>query len=619
MAVSRLLPAGGANDFNLNLGGAFTSITFDKEYASGSYSVISGNNDTTLDIYAYNTDGSLAGYSSTKSFTATKGFNKMVIIGGQTGDVLGFAYKTTYTTLDDSDEITAGPVATSVSTSSVPNINSTFVLTGRNFATNATVTFTSANTSFTPALAKSVVRNSVTSLTVTRPDYLPANFAPYTITVQNPGVSNPVGSNSHILSNAITAGSGPTWVTGSALSYTTGVAYDGDNLSATDPDGGGAITYSIVSGTLPSGLSVASNGVITGTTTASQISVTFRATDTASSWTDKTIKFNARPVWSTPAGVLSTTGIVGNAYSATLSATDENGPITYAVTSGTITPGLSLSSGGVLSGTPTTYDPSGSTTFTVTATDADGGTKTRTFSVLIQAYLYASITSSQTWTAPTSQTVDYLIIAGGGAGGSRGGDWPGNGGGGAGGLLFGSVAVTGGTGYAITIGGGGAGGSGNYSANGGNTTAFGQTAIGGGGGGAPTINSYRGYTGGSGGGSTYNQSGASGTAGQGNNGGAGTTGNPGSGGGGGGRTSAGAEYGNPVGGSGYTWIDGITYAGGGAGGGADNNLGSRWSGGSGGGGGTTASATNYGSGGGAGAPSGSGSGFQGLVKIRYLG
>jgi hypothetical protein len=90
MAVSKLLPAGGANDFNLNITGATTIATFDKEYASGSYSIVSSGNDATTDIYAYNSSGTLVGYTSTKAFTASGGFNKMVILGGTVGDVLGF-------------------------------------------------------------------------------------------------------------------------------------------------------------------------------------------------------------------------------------------------------------------------------------------------------------------------------------------------------------------------------------------------------------------------------------------------------------------------------------------------------------------------------------------------
>lgn len=621
MAISRILSATTANEFSIAVTGAYTSVTLPKEYPAGSYTLTSAVGDSSFDIYAFNSNGQLSAYTKTASFNPTVGFIKIVILGGTIGDLFSFVYKETFSSIDDSDEVTAGPVATSVSQPSLPNLNDTFILTGRNFAANATVTFSSANVAYTPALAKNVVRNSETSLTVTRPDLFPANFAPYTITVQNPGVVNPTGSNSHILSNAITAGSGPTWVTGSTLSYTAGSPYDGDNLSATDPDNGGAITYSIVSGTLPTGLSLSSSGVISGTTSNSQVSVTFRATDSANSYTDKTIKFNARPVWSTTAGTLPTTGVIGDAYSYSLSATDDNGAITYAVTSGTITPGLSLSSSGVISGTPTTYDPNANTTFTVTATDSEGGTKTRTFGIIIRQYSYATITSSQTWTAPSSQTVNYLIVAGGGSGGSRSSDWPGNGGGGAGGLLFGTVSVTSGTGYPITIGGGGNSVSGNATGNdGGSTSAFGLTASGGGGGGSPTGPNYLGRNGGSGGGGTYSYSGGSGVSGQGNAGGNGNNGNPGSGGGGGGKSSAGNTYSNPTGGSGYTWLDGNSYAGGGAGGGADNNQNDTWSGGSGGGGNTGSSATYFGGGGGAGKRgNSSGSGYQGIVKIRYIG
>lgn len=60
-------------------------------------------------------------------------------------------------------------------------------------------------------------------------------------------------------------------------------------------------------------------------------------------------------------------GQVGTAYSATLAASGGKAPYTFAVTSGSLPDGLSLSSGGVLSGTPTSGDTK---TFSVRATDA---------------------------------------------------------------------------------------------------------------------------------------------------------------------------------------------------------------------------------------------------------
>ena len=209
MAVSRLLPAGGANDFNVNVGETYTSITFTKEYSSGSYSIVSLNNDTSYDVYIYNASGANVGYTKSGSLTASSGFNKMVILGGTPSDVLSFSYKTTYVSVDDSDEVTAGCVVTSVSPSAVPSIDDTFTVTGRNFATDCTVTFT--GTEYTATAAKNIVRSSATSLIVTRPDNMPPTSAPFTITIENPGVTNPTGSNSHILPNSITSGTNPVW------------------------------------------------------------------------------------------------------------------------------------------------------------------------------------------------------------------------------------------------------------------------------------------------------------------------------------------------------------------------------------------------------------------------
>jgi len=117
-------------------------------------------------------------------------------------------------------------------------------------------------------------------------------------------------------------------------------------------------------------------------------------------------------------------------------------------------------------------------------------------------------------------SVDYLIVAGGGSGGAQGA------GGGAGGMLTGSFSV-GATGYPIVV---GAGGTGvlqpNIGASGQNSSAFGLTAIGGGAGGAmngSTDLPNQGLDGGSGGGSSWPygyKAGGLGTAGQGNNGGA---------------------------------------------------------------------------------------------------
>ena len=288
--VSGWIPATGANDLNINLTGINTTVTFSQTYASGSYSVVSLANDTTLDIYAYASDGSLAGYTNTKSFIATQRFNKMVILGGSVGDVLSFSYKTTYTTSLSTTDVTAGPYITSVSPSSMPNKNDTVTVTGGNFATDVAITFTGSGYSATPA--KSIVRSSSTSLIVTRPDNLPVSVSPYTITATNPSVTNqPTGSNSHILSNSITAGTNPVWNTAASQLVGIGNAYS-LSLSASDSENS-TETYTYVSGTLPTGLSF-SNGVISGTaTTAQTTTYTVRATDAGGNYVDRTFTFSS--------------------------------------------------------------------------------------------------------------------------------------------------------------------------------------------------------------------------------------------------------------------------------------------------------------------------------------
>lgn len=73
-------------------------------------------------------------------------------------------------------------------------------------------------------------------------------------------------------------------------------------------------------------------------------------------------------------------GDVGVTYSQTLAASNGTAPYTWAVTSGSLPAGLSLSSTGVISGTPTTV---GTSTFTVQVTDAATLTASKSFSLTV--------------------------------------------------------------------------------------------------------------------------------------------------------------------------------------------------------------------------------------------
>lgn len=243
-----------------------------------------------------------------------------------------------------------------------------------------------------------------------------------------------------------------------------------------------------------------------------------------------------------------------------------------------------------------------------------------------------------------SYTAEVLMVAGGGGGGNSGANYCG--GGGAGGCLYfgssnstntsGTVKTPNGsaktisplTSYSIVIGAGGG-----TESSGGNTTAFGETAVGGGWGRGNAYAASGGSGGSGGGGTSYNGAGGSGTSGQGYAGGYGSTANQGGqdsgAGGGGGAQSGGADQGggqyrNSPGGGGQGVQYDISgsaafYAAGGTGSGFYAGSNTNGIGGSVYGGSTASGVVNTGSGGGGGRYGGGGGGGSGIVVIRYPG
>jgi hypothetical protein len=137
-------------------------------------------------------------------------------------------------------------------------------------------------------------------------------------------------------------------------------------------------------GTLPAGLSLSSAGVLAGTPTAAG-TYTFTVTATDSNGCTATQAYSLTIICPTvllsPGGgspQVLTSGTVGANYSQTIAASGGIGTYTYATTSGTLPAGLSLSSAGVLSGTPTV---AAAYTFTVTATDTAGCTGSQSYTL----------------------------------------------------------------------------------------------------------------------------------------------------------------------------------------------------------------------------------------------
>jgi len=300
------------------------------------------------------------------------------------------------------------------------------------------------------------------------------------------------------------------------------------------------------------------------------------------------------PQWLTSTTLANVTSNI--AFSNTLSATSDSS-VTYSNT--TILPtGFNLLSNGYYYGTITSAN---TYSFGVKATDVENQDSTRTFNLTVSAFL------------PVPTSIDYLLIAGGGAGGGSGtGGTVDGAGGGAGGWLEGTITGSG-LAYTVTIGAGGASGS----QRGDNSTlansSITRLTYGGGmGGGAGSSQpySYNGQDGGSGGGGGIHsgvtnvgnsiQTSNNGGTGYGNAGGANQTGAPYTGGGGGGAGAVGVSgTSGGAGGAGKQWLDGTYYAGGGGTGsnsyGAVNGLGGTGGGGT---GGTSAGSTNTGGGGG---------------------
>ena len=168
-----------------------------------------------------------------------------------------------------------------------------------------------------------------------------------------------------------------------------------------------APTFTVSSGALPTGLSLSSAGAITGTPTAiGTFTGTVKATNTAGNVTQNfSITVNQLPAITN--GPPTSTGLVGTAYSFTYTATGSPTP-TFAVTAGSLPTGLSLSTAGAITGTPSV---AGAYTGTVTASNA-GGTTTQNFSITINQ-VPAFTNGPPTTTAILSTAYSFTCTASG--------------------------------------------------------------------------------------------------------------------------------------------------------------------------------------------------------------
>lgn len=155
--------------------------------------------------------------------------------------------------------------------------------------------------------------------------------------------------------------------------------------SFTQNGGIGTTTFSLNGGALPPGLTLAANGTLSGTPTqAGSFTISVRATDSNGC---SGIGLPYALVITGPAcGTITLSpvalpaGTVGTPYSQGFSAAGGNTAYTFSLTAGSLPGGLSLSPGGILSGTPTA---NGNFNFTVTATDVLNCSGSRSYTLTI--------------------------------------------------------------------------------------------------------------------------------------------------------------------------------------------------------------------------------------------
>ncbi|OFW03357.1 MAG: hypothetical protein A3G20_05600, partial [Acidobacteria bacterium RIFCSPLOWO2_12_FULL_59_11] len=207
---------------------------------------------------------------------------------------------------------------------------------------------------------------------------------------------------------SITIYSGLAITTASLNPATVTIAY---SQTLTAAGGKTPYTWAVIVGTLPAGLTLNSaTGEISGTPTASGTSnFTVQVTDdnTATNTRALSIVVNAYPAITTTALA---DGTVNLAYSQTLASTGGTLPVSWSVVLGTLPTGLSLNaSTGVISGTPTA---SGTSNFTVRATDANGATVDQALAITI--YPALSVTTSALSDGTVSLAYSQTLAASGG-------------------------------------------------------------------------------------------------------------------------------------------------------------------------------------------------------------
>jgi len=150
--------------------------------------------------------------------------------------------------------------------------------------------------------------------------------------------------------------------------------------------------WSMTAGAQPPGLSLSAAGVLSNTpTTAGTYNFTVTVTDSLGAMASASLQVVINPALGTTTTSPMPPGEVSLGYAQTIAASGGTSPYSWAINAGMVAPpGLSLSSAGVLSGTP---GASGTYTFSVTVTDSLNAGSSASFQVAIAPALAINTTS----------------------------------------------------------------------------------------------------------------------------------------------------------------------------------------------------------------------------------
>ncbi len=192
--------------------------------------------------------------------------------------------------------------------------------------------------------------------------------------------------------------------TSSLGSFTAGTEVTSSTLTASGGDEDDGYTFSILTGSLPTGLEMADDGTITGTSTEVGSSVIGLVAEDSLGYSG--ILITTITVASADVTVSASDlddGTAGDSVSATFSASGgyDDGGYTYTVSSSTVPTGLTFSTTGTLSGT---LEEVGTFSFIVTVEDDYGSTGSESFEVTVSS---ATLTISDTALASATAGSTY--------------------------------------------------------------------------------------------------------------------------------------------------------------------------------------------------------------------